>query len=159
MAVGSRSCNDPEGSQISGIPSGCTKPVYPRPEVSTPACATLRSGKSFRPPAAVCQRARCRLVGLPFPRARPPPYDYDYDYDYDYEQEEEEEEDRLGLGESEEDVFQGAGFAAFAAQFVAGADGDQPALMHNADTIGHFLGNAELMCGKQDGHASLGPLF
>src|SRR5262245_7535563 len=61
----------------------------------------------------------------------------------------------IGLlsGQSEEGLFQSTGGAALLAQFVTRTHGDEAALMNDANAVGHFLRNAELVGGKEDGHA------
>ncbi len=48
-------------------------------------------------------------------------------------------------GEGEKGLFQRAGSTALKPQFFAGAEGDEAALMDDADAVGHFFGDAELV--------------
>ena len=49
-----------------------------------------------------------------------------------------------------------AGFVRLGAQLVDGAEGDEFAVVDDADAVGHFLGDAELVGGKEEGHAGVG---
>ena len=60
------------------------------------------------------------------------------------------------FGKGEEDIFQWPGFAAFTAKFFAAADSDEASLVHNADAVGHFFRDAQLVCRQQDRHAGAG---
>ena len=53
----------------------------------------------------------------------------------------------------QENFFKLAGIAALFAEFIARADGDQFSAVDDADTVGHFLGDAQLMRGDEHGHA------
>ena len=59
----------------------------------------------------------------------------------------------LARRQRQENFFKLAGAAALFAQFLAGADGDQLPAVDDADAVGHFLGDAQLMRGDQHGHA------
>jgi hypothetical protein len=62
-------------------------------------------------------------------------------------------------GESEKRSLQRAGRATLLTQFVARADSDQPPLMNDPDSIGHFFGDAELMSGNENSHSLKGTFF
>jgi hypothetical protein len=55
--------------------------------------------------------------------------------------------------EGEKGVFQRPGSATLQAQFLAGAEGDEAPLMDDADAVGHFLGDAQLVGGNENSHA------
>src|SRR5687767_15159662 len=58
--------------------------------------------------------------------------------------------------ECQEHLLERTGFAALFAQVIGRADGDQTALVNDPDAIGQFLGHAELVGGKEHGHAGAG---
>ncbi len=53
----------------------------------------------------------------------------------------------------QESFLERAGRAALSPQFLARAHGDQFAAVDDADAVGHFLGDAQLVRGHQHGHA------
>src|SRR5688572_16230354 len=65
----------------------------------------------------------------------------------------------LVSGKSEIGGFECAVHTALAAQFIAGADRDDASAMHDADAVGHFFGDAELVRGNENGHSAEGALF
>jgi hypothetical protein len=55
--------------------------------------------------------------------------------------------------ERQENFFKLAGIAALFAEFVTVANGNQFSAVDDANTVGHFLGDAQLVRRNQHGHA------